>query len=83
MRYLVIITLSTLLFLGVGWGIGAFAHEILEVQDEEVKLAILLGPIGAGTALGFCVGVLAALFTAIERRGVRQRTDAEHARELH
>lgn len=73
MKYLTIITLSTLVFLGVGWGVSAFALEMLDVADEHTKLALTLGPIGAGALLGFVVGIIAAALTAIEARAKRKQ----------
>jgi hypothetical protein len=73
MKYLTIIALSTLVFLGVGWGVSAFALEVLDISNDEMMLALTLGPIGAGAALGFVVGIIASVLTAIEGRGKRKQ----------
>ena len=68
MRYLVIIAGSILLFLGVGWGIGAFVLEVVSPEVDNVKLAVALGSIGVGAGVGLVVGIAAAILTAVERR---------------
>lgn len=67
MRYLVIIGLSILIFLGVGWGVSAYALSVLSPTEDDVEMAIVLGPIAGGAALGLVVGLIASILTVIDR----------------
>lgn len=67
MRYLVIIGLSILVFLGVGWGVSAYALSVLSPTEDDVEMAIVLGPIAGGAALGLAVGLIASILTVIDR----------------
>ena len=80
MRYLVVIGLSILTFLGVGWGVSAYALAVLHPSNEDVEMAVVLGPIAGGAALGLVVGLIASILTLIERWRARKHADSSEAR---